>query len=151
MPDLPKPPRTPPAPPPEEPFRVADTPPSGSPTLVGLPRPAPPPLPSALGADSDLPGPREMARLIRGLRQDLVVFRDALPQLLQSVQASPPVPLTPVPPSRKKAATQVVTNAAKWTTIVVGVLGIAAQIAAQFKPGLVGPIQTVIQMLGGSP
>lgn len=152
-----------PQPPPlPEPFRVADTPPSGTPTLVGLQRPVlPPPLPARLSVetDADTPGPKEMARLIRGLRQDLVLLRDTLPQQLaavvqgavQSGGGAPSVPVTPVPPSRKQAATQVVTNAAKWTTIAVGVLGIAAQIASQFKPGLVGPIQTVIQLLGGTP
>lgn len=115
----PKPPPLPPflpSDPPLEPFRVADTPPSG--TLVGLPRPA-------LGesdAEAPGPGPQEMARLIRGLRQD-----------------------------RRQAATRAVSDVAKYTTLAVGVLGIAAQVASQFKPGLVGPIQTLIQLLGGAP
>jgi hypothetical protein len=42
----------------------------------------------------------------------------------------------------------------KYSLIVIGALGVAAQVAAIFKPGIVGPIQTLIQMLqalGGHP
>jgi hypothetical protein len=102
-------------------------------------------LPRQLGEVRDDPGPAELARLIRGLRTELVLLRDSLPPLAPS--ALP----TPVPPSRRQAASQVAANAAKYVTLTVGVLGIAAQVAAVFKPGLVGPLQTLIQLLGGTP
>lgn len=35
----------------------------------------------------------------------------------------------------------------KYSAIALGVLSIAAQVAAQFKPGLVGPIQLALQLL----
>lgn len=146
MADAPKPP-----PLPREPFRQADTPPSGTPTLVGMSRPMLPPPGSALDLEVDTPSPKEVARLIRGLRQDLVLFRDTLPQLLQSVQAAPSVPLTPVPPSKRQTAVQAGGALAKWTTIVMGVLGLAATVAHQFRPDLEGPIQFLIKFLGGTP
>lgn len=94
------------------------------------------------------PSREEVGALIGEVRQLLVLLR---PQLPTPQPELPSPPLTPVPPSRRQAAALVVTNAAKWTTIAVGVLGLAAQVAAAFKPGLVGPIQTLIQLLGGSP
>lgn len=150
-------PRPPPLPP--EPFRLGDTPPSGTPTLVGLPRPALPPLPppaaSSLDISGDTPGPKDVQRHIEGLRAELVYFREWLPQQLaaaaQSGQTAPAVPLTPVPPSRKQAAVQVVGVLGKWTTIVMGVLGLAATVAHQFRPDLEGPIQFLIKLLGGTP
>jgi hypothetical protein len=114
-------------------------------------RPMLPPPGSALDLEVDTPSPKEVARLIRGLRQDLVLFRDTLPQLLQSVQAAPPVPLTPVPPSKRQTAVQAGGALAKWTTIVMGVLGLAATVAHQFRPDLEGPIQFLIKFLGGTP
>lgn len=143
-------------PPLPEAFRSADTPPSGTPTLIGLQRPALPPLPpppSSVGAELEAGGPQEMARLIRGLRQDLVLFRDTLPQLLQSVQAAPAVPATPVPPSqrtraRKALAGLIGVSAAAGVTAILTLLG---GIAAKRWPAYAELISGVVQALGGGP
>jgi hypothetical protein len=55
----------------------------------------------------------------------------------------------PQPEAASKTAMQHAGGAVKWVTLAVGVLGIAAQVAAELKPGLVGPIQTLLQLLGG--
>ncbi len=150
MPDVPQPPPLPP----EEPFRSADTPPSGTPTLVGLQRPAlpPPPPPSSL-ADSGAPSPAEVARLIRGLRQDLVLFRDTLPQLLQSVQASPPVPVTPVPPSQRTAARKALQGLVGVTAaaVITALLTLLGAIAAKRWPAYADLITGLVQSVGGGP
>lgn len=75
------------------------------------------------------------------LRQELVLLREALPTK----------PETLSPPSKRQQAAKAVSDVAKWTTIAIGVLGVAVQIAAMFRPDLVGPLQTVIKLLGGTP
>lgn len=56
--------------------------------------------------------------------------------------------LTPAP--RRSIAVQAAVKTGslgKYTLIVLGALGVAAQVAAVFKPNIVGPIQTLIQLL----
>lgn len=138
-----KPPRPPPLP--REPFAPVRDLRDTQPLPLGRPAPEieqePPPT-----------GPYELAYLIRGLRHDLVLLREEIGSL--TPPQAPAVPLTPVPPSKRQAAALAVGNVAKYTTLAVGVLGLAAQVAAMFKPGLVGPIQTLIELvrgLGGAP
>jgi len=62
------------------------------------------------------------------------------------------VALSPdVRPSMAVKAGKATLSFGKYTAIALGVLGVAGQIAAQLKPGLVGPIQIALQLLGGSP
>lgn len=91
------------------------------------------------GGTSAPNSPYELVDLIRGLRAELVFHRQALAAAV-----------TPAP--RAKAGALALTgNVAKWGAVAVGVLGVASQIAAMFRPDLVGPIQTVIQLIGGAP
>lgn len=151
----------PPKPPPlpqDEPFRRADTPPSGTPTLVGLQRPTlPPPASSTrrVPTDSDDPGPKEMARLIRGLRQEIVLFRETLPEqiaaLVQSAQSSPPVLVTPVPPSQRTAARKALAGAIGVSAAagVTAILTLLGGIAAKRWPAYADLITGLVQALGG--
>lgn len=52
-------------------------------------------------------------------------------------------------PSMAVQAAQKAAGFGKYSLIIIGALGVAAQIAAQFRPGLVGPIQVLIELLGG--
>jgi hypothetical protein len=118
----------PPLPPPSpvEPFRLSDTP--------------------RTGGISNVPGPGEMAGLIRGLRQDIVLLREHLPIV---PPAGPSVmPTTVPPPSKRQVAGKAAAGTVKWVFIANGALGFAVQLAAQFKPGLVGPLQLLGQFLG---
>lgn len=81
---------------------------------------------------------REEASL---LRQEIILLREALPTRPESL----------TPPSRRQQAAKAVSDVARWTAITVGVLGVATQVAAMFRPDLVGPLQTLIKLLGGSP
>ncbi len=77
------------------------------------------------------------------VRQDVGV-------VLRSVSAAPPAgdisPATPTPSLAVKAAQKTV-GVTRYGLIALGALGVAAQVAALFKPGMVGPIQTLIQLL----
>jgi hypothetical protein len=105
---------------PVPPFAPTDTPPQGTqrpPTMAEVTR---------------------LARDISVLRQELALTRDRLPG---------PAPEGQPAPTRAKVAAQVAGGSSKWVLIALGALGVAAQVAAQFKPGLVSPLQTLIQML----
>lgn len=75
------------------------------------------------------------------LRRELVLLREALPPTRDTLS----------PPSKRQQAAKAVSDVAKWTTIAVGVLGVATQVAAMFRPDLVGPLQTLLKLLGGAP
>jgi hypothetical protein len=84
----------------------------------------------------------EVTRLTRDiavLRQELVLTRDRLP--------GPPPEGQDAAPTKTQAVARVAGGSSKWVLIALGVLGVAAQVAAQFKPGLVSPLQTLIQLL----
>lgn len=135
---------------PTEAFRLADTPPGGTPTstLVGMPRPSLTPV-SPVDPPS---GPYELAGLIRGLRQELIILRESLPPTAPTVLVTPS---TPPPPSKGKVAAQVagkvVGRGSQWLAIAIGALGIAGQIAHIYRPDIEGPIQMAIKLLGGTP
>lgn len=75
------------------------------------------------------------------LRRELVLLREALPPTRDTLS----------PPSKRQQATKAMSDVAKWTTIAIGVLGVATQVAAMFRPDLVGPLQTLLKLLGGAP
>lgn len=101
-----------------------------------------PDTPRSGGTPPDEPtGPYEMARLIRGLRYDLLQLRALL---ATHAPASVPPPPTPAQPKLT------VGSAAKWFFIVNGALEFGVQIAAVFKPDLVGPLQGFREMLRGA-
>lgn len=60
--------------------------------------------------------------------------------------ASQPVAAQPRPSLAVQAAKSTA-GFGKYGLMVLGALGLAAQIAAVYRPGLVGPLQTLIQML----
>jgi hypothetical protein len=150
MPDPPKPPRPrpeafppplpgslqgepfPPARDPE--FRMRSTPPSGS---LLLNREV-----------EQLSTEDQRDQIIRELRQTLVLYRE---KLADAAVSPSPVPVTAPPMSKRQAAGQAVVALGKWSTIVMGVLGLAATVAHQFRPDLEGPIQFLIKLLGGTP
>lgn len=99
--------------------------------------------PRSGGSPDEPTGPYEMARLIRGLRYDLVQFRELLAHAPASV---PPPPSSPTPPAHKLT----VGTAAKWFFLANGALEFAVQVAAMFKPDLVGPLQALREMLRGA-
>lgn len=115
----------------EEQLRSADTPPE---------RPVPQPT------------LREVVDALNAHRRDLVALSGRLDA--QQPPAGPSVVSIP-PDSPPKSKAMVVASAAgalgKWTTIVMGVLGLAATVAHQFRPDLEGPIQFFIKLLGGTP
>lgn len=89
-------------------------------------------------------------QIIRELRQTLVLLREK--NAAQAVAPDPtPTRSTPAPVSKRQAAGQAVVALGKWSTIVMGVLGLAATVAHQFRPDLEGPIQFLIKLLGGTP
>ena len=53
----------------------------------------------------------------------------------------------PPRPSLAVQAVKTTSGFGKYGLMALGALGLAAQIAAVYRPGLVGPLQTVIQML----
>lgn len=70
----------------------------------------------------------------------------SLDEFLRSVlMAGPLVPATPKPTVQTHALT-----ATKWGAIALGAIGLAAQIAAAFRPDLQGPITALYKMLGGN-
>lgn len=75
------------------------------------------------------------------LRQEMVLLREALPTKADTLS----------PPSKRQQAARAVSDVAKWTTLAIGVLGVAVQVAAMFRPDLVGPLQTLLKLLGGAP
>lgn len=104
------------------------------------------------GARNDLDGLTERVRL---LQQDATESAAVAAELRKRLLEMPPpsaggVSLTPQPQPRPSLAVQAAVKTGsfgKYTLIALGALGVAAQIAAQFKPGLVSPIQTLIQLL----
>jgi hypothetical protein len=39
-------------------------------------------------------------------------------------------------------------NVGKYTAVIVGVLGLAVQVASLWRPDLVGPLQTLLKLFG---
>lgn len=87
------------------------------------------------------PTAAEIARLIRGLRGDLVLFRQLLEETATPVAAE----LEELP---KRGLTLV--GAAKWFFLANGALEFATQVAAIFKPDLVGPLQALREAIRGA-
>jgi hypothetical protein len=85
------------------------------------------------------------------LRRELVLRRERLPP--RASERPNPEPGTPsVPPkSRAIVALSTAGRAGQILTIAIGVLGIAAEIAAVFRPDLQGPIEFARQFLKGIP
>lgn len=106
------------------------------------------------GARNDLDALTERVRLIQ---QDAAESVGVAAELRKRLLELPPSSagggsLSPQPrPSMAVQAAQKASSFGKYSLIVIGALGVAAQVAAQFKPGLVGPIQVLIQLLGGQP
>jgi hypothetical protein len=57
--------------------------------------------------------------------------------------------LTPeAPKSRAVVAGKAALNVGKYTAVIVGVLGLAVQVASLWRPDLVGPLQTLLKLFG---
>ncbi len=94
----------------------------------------------------EMPPPElEEPPLTRGeaysLRKEIILLREALPTKRDTLS----------PPSKRQQAAKAVSDVARWTAIAIGVLGVATQVAAMFRPDLVGPLQTLLKLLGGAP
>jgi len=137
-----RPPGPPPGPPPlpqAEPFRTADTPPSG--TLVGLPR-VPrheirPLAPEPVDAQEQEPATHDdLDRLIRALRQEIVFLRDS-----RTASSAPPGSLR----TRSRAAVAgIVTGKYAGVALLVGiVLRAVAKQWPQFGELIEGVLQAV--------
>lgn len=97
------------------------------------------------GARNDLDALTERVRL---LQQDSVDIRSRFPDPPALPPAAGGSSLTPAPrPSLAVQAVQKAGSLGKYGLIALGALGLAAQVAAVFKPGLVGPIQTLTDLI----
>lgn len=81
------------------------------------------------------------------LRRDLARIRrerdEARQELALSDRSSVP------PPTRKQQVVGVGMGAVKWVGVATLLLTALAEIASTYRPDVVGPIQTVIKLLGG--
>lgn len=97
----------------------ADTPPSGTPAIAT---------------------PYDLVKLLLATRSEVALLNERL----RASNAPAEVASTP---TKAQAVAKVAGGSSKWMLIALGALGVAAQVAAQFKPGLVSPLQTLIQLL----
>lgn len=83
------------------------------------------------------------------LAEDVAVLRKRLCD--EPVLTAASVALTPAPsaprPSLAAAAGKATVGAGRNILMALGALGVAAQIAAIYRPGLVAPLQTLIDLL----
>lgn len=112
--------------------------------LVTLPPPNfPPPFPKAVEAETE-PGlgllqvKAERDRYRRE-RNEARAERDEL------LANSPSIP----PPTRRQKAVGGVVGTVQWVGVATLLLTAAVQIASAYRPGLVGPLQQLLQLLGG--
>lgn len=61
--------------------------------------------------------------------------------------APPATPSQPPAASKRQVAAATTMNLAKWGTLAIGVLGIAAQIAKVWRPSLVAPLDQALDLL----
>ena len=113
--------------------------------------PKPPPLPIVrVGEDPQLPGAlqRAIEKLEARLEARLNVFHEELALTRSSL--TPPAPDTsqPAPPARS-ALVRVTGKPLQWIGALTILVGAACQLAAQLKPGLVGPLQALLDFLKG--
>jgi hypothetical protein len=111
-------------------FRMRSTPPSGSLLLNRE-------------VEQMSEDPREQT--IRDLRQTIVLYRERL-TALSATQS--PVPSDAPPKSKAMAVAGSAWNATKVLGVVTLLLTLAGQLAAIYRPGLVGPLQALLDALG---
>ena len=70
------------------------------------------------------------------------------PTAVSSLTTPSPVPTVEPPKSRALIAGKAALNVGKYTAIIVGVLGLAMQAAAIWRPDLVGPLQSLLRLFG---
>ena len=105
--------------------------------------PLPPPFPPARDIDTE-PGmgllalKGENARLRRE-RDDARAERD---ELLSNPSSIPP-------PTRRQKAVGVTVGTVQWLGVFTLIVTAAVQIASVYRPGLVGPLKQLQQLLGG--
>lgn len=85
---------------------------------------------------------------IRDLRMTNVLYRERLAAVQASMPNTAPSLTPEAPKSRAAIAGKLTLNLGKYTALVVGVLGIAAQIAHIWRPDLEGPLQTLLKWVG---
>lgn len=135
------------------------TPPTGTPA-INPPRPLPTLATVQASVDALL---REMrgARLdIDGLKTEVKTVRAKVSDTEEIIRISHlpspaslvPSSLIPPPASRPSIAAKAAQKGldlGKYTAIVIGVLSVVAQVVAQFKPAYLGPITSMLKLLGG--
>ncbi len=125
--------------------------------------PLPPPLPLSVPTPREpyAPAPSvasaaqvtELAKVVlRKLNEHgdrLDVFHQELALLRQQPAPNDTSDTMPSPPSPSLpgAVAQHAVTGAKWLLVAIGALGVAVQAASYFKPGLVGPLETVLRLL----
>ena len=82
---------------------------------------------------------------IRELRLTNVLLRE---KLTAAVSLTTPLPVSEPPKSRAIVAGRAALNVGKYTAVIVGVLGLAMQVAALWRPDLVGPLQSLLRLFG---
>lgn len=103
------------------PFRLADTPPTGTPAVAT---------------------PYDLVKLLLANRSEMALLNERL-RAVNAPAESEPVPT-------KGPAAQVVGHATKWLLILNGALALAATVAHQFRPDLEGPIQFLMKLIPGA-
>lgn len=88
-------------------------------------------------------------RQVTLLRFDLTDRLDSFESELSMIRAVVQDHVPRMAAVEKKTLPAKALDATKWAGVATMVLTIAAQVAAAFRPNLVGPIQTVINMLTG--
>lgn len=120
-----------------------------------MPQSPPPPLPPfPPAADPPPPWSGVVGRAINQLEERvearLALFHEEL-ALMRGLAPAPQSPQT-APDTLVPASTRAKAGAAKvlpWLGYATLILGAASQIAAALKPGLVGPIQSLLELIKG--
>jgi len=108
--------------------------------VVTMPPPnLPPPFPKAVEVETE-PGLGLLALKAENarLRRERNEARDAL-------SGSDSVP----PPTRRQKAVGATVGTVQWLGVATLLVTVAVQIASAYRPGLVGPLQQLLQLLGG--
>ncbi len=85
---------------------------------------------------------------IRDLRMTNVLYRERLAAVQASMPNTSPSLTPEAPKSRAVVAGKAALNVGKYTAVIVGVLGLAVQVASLWRPDLVGPLQTLLKLFG---
>jgi hypothetical protein len=98
----------------------------------------PPPFPPARDIDTE-PGMGLLA-----LKAENARLRRERDEAREELASSPSTP----PPTRRQAIVGTTMGTVKWLGVLSLIVTAAVQIASVYRPGLVGPLQQLLQLLG---